>query len=98
MPNIIITRHSGAVEWLRNHGVEGPVIERATADDVRGNVVVGVLPLELAAEAKEVWTIRFQTSEEARKRHAETGGNIPAEEMEALGAELIGFRVERISN
>lgn len=33
---------------------------------------------------------------EARKRLAETGGNIPAEEMETLGAELVGFRVERI--
>jgi len=96
MPNIIITRHSGAVEWLRNHGVEGPVLDRATPDDVRGQIVYGVLPLELAAEAKEVWTIRFQTSEEARKRLTETGGNIPAEEMETLGAELVGFRVERI--
>jgi len=94
--NVIVTRHSGAVEWLRNHGVEGPVIDRATPDDVRGQIVYGVLPLELAAEAQEVWTIRFRASEEARKRLAETGGNIPAEEMETLGAELVGFRVERI--
>ena len=25
---VIVTRHTGAVEWLRNHGVEGPVLDR----------------------------------------------------------------------
>lgn len=92
---IIVTRHSGALQWLAARGITGRVMDRATADDVRGNVVFGVLPLELAAEAAEVWTIRF-SSPDARTRLSETKGDIPFDEMDALGAELVGFRVQSI--
>lgn len=94
METIIVTRHAGALQWLAARGIIGRVIDRATADDVRGNVVIGVLPLELAAEAETVRVIRF-SSPDARQRLAETKGDIPFEEMGVLGAELVGFVVRR---
>lgn len=90
---VIVTRHAGQLEWLRRRGVTGPVMDRVTADDVRGKHVIGTLPLELAAEAEKVSLVRFR-SPQARQRLAETKGDIPYEEMDALGAELVGFRVQ----
>jgi len=49
---IVVTRHPGLVEVLREQGLVGlgcAVVVHATADDVRGKHVAGVLPLHLAA-------------------------------------------------
>lgn len=54
MYDLVVTRHPALVEFLREHGVvDGatPVVAHATAADVRGLHVLGVLPLHLAAEA-----------------------------------------------
>ncbi len=90
---VIVTRHAGQIEWLKSRGIDGPVLDRASADDVRGKHVIGTLPLELAAEAAQVSLVRF-TNPAARVRLAETKGDIPYEEMNALGAELVTFRVK----
>lgn len=42
---VIVTRHQGAVEWLRRQGITGQVTGQATPDDVTGKVIVGNLPL-----------------------------------------------------
>jgi len=94
METVIVSRHSGATEWLKARGITGRVIERASEGDVRGNVVIGNLPIELAAEAAVVRVIRF-SAPEARKRLAETGGDISMDEMTALGAHLESFIVRR---
>lgn len=54
---IIVTRHAGLVEYLREQGIasaDAPVIDHATPELVRGKRVVGVLPLHLAVHAAEV--------------------------------------------
>lgn len=94
METIIVSRHPGQIEWLAARGITGRVIDRATADDVRGKHVVGTLPLELAAEAAKVSLVRF-TSPDARRRLSETQGDIPFAEMDSLGAELVHFVVRR---
>lgn len=55
-PDIIVTRHRGLVEAARAFGVPEsvPVIEHATIEDVAGRIVLGPLPLRLAAAAKAV--------------------------------------------
>ncbi len=49
--NVIVTRHPGAVEWLRAKGIAGRIVEHLTPDDIgelrRGDAVYGVLPLPL---------------------------------------------------
>lgn len=57
METIVVTRHAALVEYLENIGiipVGAPVISHATADDVKGKHVIGVLPLSLAALAESV--------------------------------------------
>lgn len=62
-PNtIIVTRHSATAEWLKTVAPAGtPVVASVTAEEVRGKVVYGNLPLELAAEAHTVYAVSFET-------------------------------------
>jgi putative CRISPR-associated protein (TIGR02620 family) len=86
---IIVSRHAGAVEWLRRHYpelAEAPVVASAIPDAVRGKIVVGNLPLSLAAEAAEVWAVEF-TGTPPR------GAEYSADDMEAAGAVLRRYRV-----
>jgi len=51
---VIISRHSGAIEWLRSKGIEGEVIEHLSIKDLTGNErIYGVLPLPLIKEAMD---------------------------------------------
>jgi putative CRISPR-associated protein (TIGR02620 family) len=86
---VIITRHAGALEWLRRHYpelAEAPVVPTASTDDVRGKVAVGNLPLSLAAEAAEVWAVEFDGT-------PPRGAEYSADDMEAAGARLRRYRV-----
>ncbi len=65
------------------------VLDSATADDVRGKVVAGNLPLHLAAEAETVYAIEFDG---APPRGQEFG----LAEMREAGARLVPYRVERV--
>jgi hypothetical protein len=46
---IIVSRHPGQVAYLRSLGFEGLVLEHVTASDVKGKIVIGNLPMNLAA-------------------------------------------------
>ena len=55
--DLLITRHPSLVELLREKGVEVEEVKtHATPDDVRDKVVVGILPLHLAALTKMIIT------------------------------------------
>ena len=57
MKKVVVTRHLALVRVMIEEGVIGvdvPAIEHATAEDVRGCHVFGVLPLTLAALADRV--------------------------------------------
>lgn len=87
---IIVSRHAGAVQWLLEEFPclqDVPVIPSATAEDVRGKVVVGNIPLHLAKEAARVVAIEF-SGEPPR------GQEYGPEEMRSAGAHLTAYRVE----
>ena len=88
---IIVTRHAGAVEWLRQQGITGEVIAHATPEDVRGREVYGVLPLHLAAEAAAVHVIDVPNLTPEQR-----GQDLTPAEMDAAGAHLCTYRVEEI--
>lgn len=88
---LIVSRHAGAVEWLRQRGIVGPVIEHASEDDVRGRVVYGVLPFHLAALAKEL--VMIDTPEIPLERR---GGDLSPAEMDEFGARLTHYLVIRV--
>ena len=54
---VIITRHQGAVDWLAQQGITGVVTHHATPDVVKGQDVIGNLPLDLASLANTVTAI-----------------------------------------
>jgi len=90
--NIIVSRHPAAVAFIREVAPEfkdAPVVEQATADDVRGNVVAGNIPLHLAALAGQVIAVEFAG---APPRGAEYG----VEEMRAAGARLVRYSVKAL--
>jgi len=62
MERVIVSRHPAAIEFIRWQAPEfatAPVLASATADDVRGKIVAGNLPLHLAALAAEVVAVEF---------------------------------------
>ena len=63
----------------------------ATPDQVRGRVVYGVLPLHLAAESAEVWSIDLPGL-----RPEDRGRDLSPAEMDAAGATLRGYRVQSL--
>ena len=66
---VSVTRHPALVELLCERGIidgSEPVIEHATADEVRGLHVIGVLPLSLAAEAESVTEVPLSLTPEDR--------------------------------
>ena len=85
---LIVTRHAGLVEWLRLHGVTGEVIPHATEENVRGRVVYGVLPLNLAAAAARVYAIDLPGLKPEQR-----GKDLTPDEMDDAGATLRGYRV-----
>lgn len=101
--NLIVTRHPAVLDFLVSE-YSGQIIEceeteappdgikimsSVTADDVRGKVVVGNLPLSLASEAQLVMAVEFSG---AAPRDQEYG----LAEMRAAGAHLAPYKVTKL--
>jgi len=90
---IIVTRHAAAVEFIRQQRPEfadAPVFSEVSAEDVRGKVVAGNLPLHLAAEAETVFAIAF-TGPPPR------GREYTLADMRAAGAHLVALKVTKVA-
>lgn len=59
IPDMIVSRHPATVEYLRSRFGEIPHVEQATAEDVRGKIVAGNLPLKLASVAAAIVAVEF---------------------------------------
>lgn len=89
---LIVSRHPATIEFLRAerpHLADVPVIESATADDVRGKIVYGNLPLHLASKAHTVCAVEFYN-------HAPRGLEYTLEDMITAGAHITQYRVSAI--
>lgn len=94
MQTYVVSRHPGALEWLKCHGhdVSGALFH---LDEIRltpGDVVIGTLPVHLAAEVirqgARYLHICMQLPASAR------GRELGFAEMTAYGAELKEYHVE----
>lgn len=66
---IIVTRHQSLVDYLQEINLADestPVLSHATAEDVRGQDVIGVLPLSLASVANSVTEVPLALAPEDR--------------------------------
>lgn len=90
----IVTRHPAAIAFIRKEAYpqfgDAPWIAEATAQDVRGVVVAGNLPLHLAALAEEIVAIEF-TGTPPR------GQEYTLADMYTAGAVLRRYRVTAVA-
>ena len=92
---VVVTRHKVLVDLLRDHGIipDGAVVvEHATPDIVKDKVVVGILPLHLAALAKEIIAPEIDTPPDAR------GRELSREELEKFFRGVKRYKVVELNN
>ena len=89
MEYIIVTRHQGLVEVLSSMGITGKVVAHATLEDVQGKVVIGVLPMHLAAQTVMFGEVTLQLSPEQR------GKELSAQEVRQAMRDGISWYVVR---
>ncbi len=87
---IIVTRHSGLIDWLAMRGITGKVISQATPDDVRGKHVIGVLPLSLASLAIDITTVDYICPFDLR------GVDLSSQQLDDFGAMMNTYRVSKV--
>ena len=85
---LVVTRHTGLVAYLVKHGIvskDTPVLAHASAEDVRGKHVIGVLPLHLAAEASTVTEVPLALELEDREKE------LPMERVEQIAGKPVTY-------
>lgn len=93
METVVVTRHPALVEYLKEIGLitgDEPVISHATADQIRGKRVIGVLPMHLAAEAAEIVEVPLTVPPELR------GQELDIEQVRQFAGEPRVYRVSMI--
>lgn len=91
---VVITRHPALVKLLKERGlIDGtePVLDHATAGDVMGMDVIGVLPLSLACLAKSVTEIPLAMTKELRDR-----GELDLETLREIAGEAQIYQVHKL--
>lgn len=97
MTTYLITRHSGAIEWVvrQEIQVDQLVMHLNPALIQPGDVVIGTLPFNLAAEVcargGQFLNLTLDVPPQVR------GRELSADDLEALGARLEAFQVLRVS-
>lgn len=86
----IITRHQSLVSYLQEIGLSDgteEVLSHASADDVRGQDVIGVLPLSLASVAKSVTEVPLALTP------ADRGQELSLERLREIAGDPVTYRV-----
>lgn len=93
--DIVVTRHPALVAYLRDLNIitaDTPVIEHATADDVRGRHVLGILPHHLSAIAATITEIPMRTT--VADREAMQRGDLTIERLREVAGDPCTYTVE----
>jgi len=96
MTTTFVTRHEGAVEWARKHGIEADerIEQFDTSTVAPGDTVIGTLPVNLAGEVCARGGRYIHLSLEVPK--SERGKELSANDMERFGATLEAYEVRRV--
>jgi len=90
MTTVIVTRHPALVGYVRELGLaqlETPVLAHASANDIKGKHVIGVLPLHLAALAASVTEIPLALTP------ADRGQELPLERVREIASDPVTYKV-----
>jgi len=89
----IVTRHPGLVEYLIEEGMiseDVKVLTHASAEDVSGKHILGVLPHSLSCLAKTFTEVPLSLPPELR------GKELSAEDVRQYAGHPVTYRVEKI--
>lgn len=95
MTTYLITRHPGAIEWAARQGmhIDRQIAHLDPTDIQPGDVVIGILPVNLAAEVCNLggrfYNLSLDLPMEAR------GRELTADELMRYGARLEEYLVEK---
>jgi putative CRISPR-associated protein (TIGR02620 family) len=90
----IVTRHAGAIAWLRAKGFDGEVVAHLTGNRIKpDNIYIGVLPVPVIQQILEVGS-RFWLLVLPEVTLAQRDREMTPAEMDAAGARLV--EVKRI--
>lgn len=90
MKTVVVTRHPSLVEHLKERGIideSAEVIEHATENDVRGNHVIGILPVHLASLAGRYTNLTMNVPKELR------GEELTIEQVREFAGEPVTYEV-----
>jgi len=93
MKKIIVTRHRGLVEYLKEEGIVGDdieIISHATPENVRGRHVIGVLPHSLSCLTESFTEVPLRLPAELR------GKELTANDVRKYAGNPVTYKVERI--
>lgn len=97
MRTYLVTRHSGAVDWLKNRLCVADVLVLPHLEDIQfqaGDKVCGILPLAWAAricsQGAEAHVISVDVPPALR------GQEMSAAQLDALGARLVHYEVREL--
>jgi len=86
---VIVTRHTGAIEWLKANGFSGEVVSHLTGDTILpGNIYIGVLPLPMIQRILDAGS-RFYLLVMPEVSLAQRDREMTPGEMDAAGAKLM---------
>lgn len=91
---VIVTRHTGLVEWLARRGITGNVMTHVAPEEtgkINGMTVVGVLPLNLAALTASIITVDMPGLKPEQR-----GKDLTADEIDAAGGRLSRYLVVEV--
>lgn len=88
----LITRHAGAIAWLRENCFAGEVVTHLAGNQIRsGNIYIGVLPVPMIQQILDAGS-RFYLLVMPEVSLAQRDREMTPEEMDAVGAKLVEVR------
>lgn len=87
---VVVTRHPALIKFLEKQGLvneKTPVISHATADDIEGKHVIGVLPMRYAAMALTITEVPLNIPAELR------GKELSLEQVEKFAGKPVKYSV-----
>jgi CRISPR-associated protein Csx16 len=95
MTTFFVSRHHGALSWIRKHGIAfDRHVPHLDMDEIHpGDVVIGSLPVNLAAEVCAQGAIYRHLS--IKLEAADRGRELSAEEMDKYDAVLATYEIKR---
>lgn len=92
---VIVSRNPAVIDWLRDKGINGTVLDYVSPLDVAHKHVYGSLPFWLAAFADRVSEVSIPNLDRPTRERFNQG-RITIQEMDAAGADLVTYQVRTV--